>query len=95
MAQQQSDYRFTFSSAAGEFDVISFDVTEALSETFHLRLQLSRMNEDPVSFSDALDNPGTLTFWKGPEPIRYLNGIVSFFPPASIRHSSYPIHRRH
>ncbi len=79
MAQQQSDYRFTFSSAAGEFDVISFDVREALSEAFHLRLNLSRMNEDPVSFSDALDNPGTLKFWKGPEPVRYLNGIVSFF----------------
>jgi type VI secretion system secreted protein VgrG len=87
----QSDYRFTFSCAAGDFDVIYFDVTEELSEPFHLRLDLSRMNEDPVSFSDALDNPGTLTFWKGPEPIRYLNGIISFFhqTEAGVRRTRY------
>ncbi len=91
MAQQQSDYRFTFTCAAGEFDVISFNVTEALSAPFRLGIYLSRMNEDPVSFADALDNPGTLTFWKGPEPIRYLNGIISFFhqTESGVRRTQY------
>ncbi len=82
----QSDYRFTFTSVAGEFDVILFKLKEGLSQTFHIKLHLSRMKEEPVSFSDILDNPGTLIFWKGLEPIRYLNGVVSYFHRGGTGH---------
>ncbi|MCF6204775.1 MAG: hypothetical protein L3J59_14090, partial [Methylococcaceae bacterium] len=82
----QADYRFTFTCVAGEFDVIFFKLKEGLSQTFHLKVHLSRMNEEPVSFSEILDNPGTLIFWKGLEPIRYLNGIVSYFHQGGAGH---------
>ena len=87
---QQSDYRFTFFSPAGEFEVIHFTLEEHLFQPFQLVLQLSRKNEDPVDFADVLDNPGTLIFWKDKDPIRYLNGIISFFHQGESGH-----HRTH
>lgn len=75
----QSDYRYTLD--AGEkhtFDVISFKLTEGLSEPFQLELQLSSFDPN-ISFSALMDQSVTFTFWQGEQPVRYLNGIVTSF----------------
>ena len=75
----QSDYRYTLD--AGEkhtFDVISFKLTEGLSEPFRLELQLSSFDPN-ISFSALMDQSVTFTFWQGEQPVRYLNGIVTSF----------------
>ena len=91
MAQQQSDYRFTFTTAAGNFDLVSFNLTESLSTPFNLELKLSRMNEEPVDFASVLDDSATLVFWKGEQPIRFINGIVSAFylTESGVRRTDY------
>ena len=75
----QSDYRYTLD--AGEkhtFDVISFKLTEGLSEPFRLELMLSSFDPN-ISFSALMDQSVTFTFWRGEQPVRYLNGIVTSF----------------
>ena len=75
----QSDYRYTLD--AGEkhtFDVISFKLTEGLSEPFRLELMLSSFDPN-ISFSALMDQSATFTFWQGEQPVRYLNGIVTSF----------------
>ena len=75
----QSDYRYTLD--AGEkhtFDVISFKLTEGLSEPFRLELMLSSFDPN-ISFSALMDQSVTFTFWQGEQPVRYLNGIVTSF----------------
>ena len=75
----QSDYRYTLD--VGEkypFDVISFKLTEGLSEPFRLELQLSSFDPN-ISFSALMDQSVTFTFWQGEQPVRYLNGIVTSF----------------
>ena len=75
----QSDYRYTLD--AGEkhtFDVISFKLTEGLSEPFRLELMLSSFDPN-ISFSALMDQSVTFTFWQGEQSVRYLNGIVTSF----------------
>ena len=75
----QSDYRYTLD--AGEkhtFDVISFKLTEGLSEPFRLELMLSSFDPN-ISFSALMDQSVTFTFWQREQPVRYLNGIVTSF----------------
>ena len=75
----QSDYRYTLD--AGEkhtFDVISFKLTEGLSEPFRLELMLSSFDPN-ISFSALMDQSVTFTFWQGEQQVRYLNGIVTSF----------------
>jgi len=75
----QSDYRYTLD--AGEkhtFDVISFKLTEGLSEPFRLELMLSSFDPN-ISFSALMDQSVTFTFWQGEQPVRYLNGSVTGF----------------
>jgi type VI secretion system secreted protein VgrG len=76
---RQSDYRFTFKSASGvTFDVLAFDLEEALSETFVLEVELSSVNP-AVDFSEILDQNALLTILRNDEPVRYVHGIVSTF----------------
>ena len=76
---RQSDYRFTFKSASGvTFDVLEFDLEEALSETFVLEVELSSVNP-AVDFSEILDQNALLTILRNDEPVRYVHGIVSTF----------------
>jgi type VI secretion system secreted protein VgrG len=91
MAQQQSDYRFTFTTAVGNFDLVSFNLTESLSTPFSLDVILARMNEEPVDFAGILDDSATLVFWKGDKPIRFVNGIVRFFQQteSGVRRTHY------
>ncbi|WP_454726486.1 MULTISPECIES: type VI secretion system Vgr family protein [Cupriavidus] len=75
----QSDLRFTFAVAGSvEFEVIEFDLHEALSETFHLDVQLAHANAH-LDFASILDQPAVLTIWHGARAVRHLHGRVSTF----------------
>ncbi|WP_318256350.1 contractile injection system protein, VgrG/Pvc8 family, partial [Rodentibacter caecimuris] len=65
-------------SEGGEFDVISFKLTEGLSEPFRLELMLSSF-QPTIAFSALMDKLATFTFWQDGNPVRYVNGIVSRF----------------
>ncbi|WP_369801906.1 contractile injection system protein, VgrG/Pvc8 family, partial [Rodentibacter sp. Ppn85] len=69
----QSDYRYTLDSGDKyHFDVVSFQLTEGLSEPFKLELDLSSFDPN-VPFSALMDKPVTFTFWQGDRAVRYVN----------------------
>ncbi|WGE70136.1 type VI secretion system tip protein VgrG [Actinobacillus equuli subsp. haemolyticus] len=75
----QSDYRYTLeANERYHFDVISFKLSEGLSEPFKLELKLSSFDPD-ISFSALIDTPVTFSFWQGEQVVRYVNGIVTGF----------------
>ncbi|WP_175654016.1 type VI secretion system Vgr family protein [Pseudomonas sp. Marseille-P9899] len=74
----QSDLRFTFSAGPDSFEVVEFHLTEGLSETFRLEVDLS-CADPAVDFGQVLDRPALLTLWQGGQPVRYLHGSVSSF----------------
>ena len=82
----QTDLRFTFevtqdneeNSSPIQLDVISFELEEALNETFCLELELSSFN-DSLPFDQILDNPALFTIHQGGVPVRYIHGLVSHF----------------
>ncbi|MCE7761159.1 type VI secretion system tip protein VgrG [Pseudomonas putida] len=76
----QSDLRFTFQPLAGrsEFEVVSFELDEAISAPFQLKLELISF-EDDVDFGQLLDKPVLFTIWRGERPLRYVHGLVSTF----------------
>ncbi|WP_454723990.1 MULTISPECIES: type VI secretion system Vgr family protein [Cupriavidus] len=75
----QSDLRFTFAVAGSvEFEVIEFDLYEALSETFRLDVQLAHASAH-LDFASILDQPAVLTIWHGARPVRHVQGRVSTF----------------
>ena len=75
----QSDLRFTFTAGSNDvFDVVEFRLTEGLSETFRLDIDLSCTNP-AVDFAEILDRPALFTLWQGEQPVRYVHGSVSSF----------------
>ena len=73
----QSDYRYSLTvNGSTQFEVVSFVVTEHLSELFRAELELASFDDSP-KFSDILDHPATLTFWQDNSAVRHLNGIVT------------------
>ncbi|WP_454727398.1 MULTISPECIES: type VI secretion system Vgr family protein [Cupriavidus] len=75
----QSDLRFTFAVVGGvDFEVIEFDLYEALSETFRLDVQLAHASAH-LDFASILDQPAVLTIWHGARPVRHVQGRVSTF----------------
>ncbi|MFC5698810.1 type VI secretion system Vgr family protein [Pseudomonas sp. GCM10022186] len=78
----QSALRFTFDLVGGAardvFEVVSFELHEALSETFHLAVELACANP-AVDFAEVLDRPARLTLWHGDTPVRHVHGAVSAF----------------
>ncbi|WDD93237.1 type VI secretion system tip protein VgrG [Burkholderia sp. FERM BP-3421] len=78
----QSDLRFAFDLVGSEtrdvFEVVEFECHEALSETFHLAVELTCANPT-VDFGQVLDRPARLTVWHGDTPVRYIHGAVSSF----------------
>lgn len=74
---RQSQLRFTFEiPGVMDFEVVEFWLTEALSETFVLELDLA--STDPsVDFGKVLDQVACLTVWDGERPVRYVHGLVS------------------
>ncbi|MDC2825538.1 type VI secretion system tip protein TssI/VgrG [Rodentibacter pneumotropicus] len=78
----QSDYRYSLTvNGVSQFEVVSFVVTEHLSELFRAELSLVGFDDSPA-FVDILDHPATLTFWQGDVAVRHLNGIVTGFKQA-------------
>lgn len=74
-----SELRFTFAVSGGhDFEVIEFDLTEALSEPFRLALSLASAHP-AIAFGDVLDQPATLTIWRADQPVRYCSGFISSF----------------
>ncbi|MDI3708572.1 type VI secretion system tip protein TssI/VgrG [Pseudomonas aeruginosa] len=74
----QSDLRFTFSAGADAFEVVEFRLSEGLSETFLLDVELSCANP-AIDFGQVLDRPALLTIWQGGQPVRYVHGSVTSF----------------
>ena len=76
----QTDLRFSFQPLAGEdvFEVVSFELDEAISSPFQLKLELISFEGD-VDFSQLLDKPVLFTLWRGERPLRYVHGLVSSF----------------
>ncbi|MPT07911.1 MAG: type VI secretion system tip protein VgrG [Pseudomonas sp.] len=76
----QSDLRFTFQPLVGrsEFEVVSFELDEAISSPFQLQLELISF-EDDVDFGQLLDKPVLFTLWQGERPLRYVHGLISTF----------------
>ena len=76
----QTDLRFTFQPLVGrsEFEVVSFELDEAISTPFQLHLELISF-EDDVDFGQLLDKPVLFTIWRGERPLRYVHGLVSTF----------------
>ncbi|RCL21111.1 type VI secretion system tip protein VgrG [Pseudomonas sp. AFG_SD02_1510_Pfu_092] len=76
----QSDLRFTFQPLAGRlaFEVVSFELDEAISTPFQLKLELISF-EDEVDFGQLLDKPVLFTLLRGERPLRYVHGLVSSF----------------
>ncbi|MBN6067644.1 type VI secretion system tip protein VgrG, partial [Aggregatibacter actinomycetemcomitans] len=73
----QSNYRYTLDTGEKHhFDVVSFKLSEGLSEPFRLELMLSSIDPN-VPFSALMDKPVTFTFRQGDKAVRYLNGIVT------------------
>ena len=75
----QSDYRYRLTvNGASQFEVVSFVVTEQLSDLFRAELELVSFDNAP-HFSEILDHPATLTFLQADCAVRHLNGIVTHF----------------
>lgn len=79
----QQDVRFTFSCANDiAFDVVSFTLSEAISECFSLQIEL--VSDDPdIDFAQLLDLPACLTVWSHGEAVRHVHGIISRFEQGS------------
>ncbi|MCH7301398.1 type VI secretion system tip protein VgrG [Pseudomonas capeferrum] len=76
----QSDFYFTFQPLAGqsEFEVVSFELNEAISTPYQLNLELISF-DDGVDFGQLLDKPVLFTIWRGKRALRYVHGLVSTF----------------
>ncbi|EMK3530984.1 type VI secretion system tip protein VgrG, partial [Pseudomonas aeruginosa] len=81
---RQRDLKFTFVVGEGKlaFDVVEFELEEALCEPFRLNLKLAS-DKNAIDFKQVLDQPGTFTLWQDGRPARYVHGIVSHFTQGS------------
>ncbi|MGE8348824.1 contractile injection system protein, VgrG/Pvc8 family, partial [Pseudomonas helleri] len=69
--------RFTFSSTADiAFEVVSFELSEGISELFCLNVELISESAN-ADFATLLDKPATLTLFQGDQPVRYVHGLIS------------------
>ncbi|WP_447740159.1 type VI secretion system Vgr family protein [Pseudomonas laurentiana] len=76
----QTDLRYSFQPLAGAdvFEVVSFELDEAISSPFQLKLELISFEGD-VDFGQLLDQPVLFTLWRGERPLRHVHGLVSSF----------------
>jgi type VI secretion system secreted protein VgrG len=77
---RQSDLHYSFRPLAARthFEVVSFELKEALSTPFQLKLELVSY-DDHIDFSQLLDRPALFTIWNEDRPVRYVHGLVSSF----------------
>ncbi len=68
---RQRDLKFTFVVGEGKlaFDVVEFELEEALCEPFRLNLKLAS-DKNAIDFRQVLDQPGTFTLWPDGRPAR-------------------------
>ncbi|RPV77412.1 hypothetical protein IPC782_31035 [Pseudomonas aeruginosa] len=87
---RQRDLKFTFVVGEGKlaFDVVEFELEEALCEPFRLNLKLAS-DKNAIDFRQVLDQPGTFTLWQDGRPARYVHGIVSHFTHLEDVHFTY------
>ena len=67
-----NDVRFTFTTPADEaiqFDVVSFELTEGVSQLYRLEVELVSFADD-ADFASLLDHPALLTIWQQEQPVR-------------------------
>nr|NLU60590.1 hypothetical protein [Pseudomonas sp. BIGb0427] len=75
----QRDVRFTFSSTADiDFDVVSFELNEGISQLYRLTIELVSATAD-ADFATLLDQPAALTLWQGNQAVRHVHGLISRF----------------
>lgn len=81
---RQRDLKFTFSiiSSQIDFEVVQFQLEEALSEPFRLTIELASY-QNSIDFEEVLDQPALLTIRDGASPVRYVHGMVSSFTQGS------------
>lgn len=75
------DVRFTFSTPADDtiqFDVVSFQLSEGVSELYRLDIELAS-HSDAADFAALLDQPAALTIWQQAQPVRHVHGLISSF----------------
>ena len=75
---RQSNLRYSLQPLVGnaEFEVVSFELKEAISTPFTLELKLISFEPD-IDFGQLLDKPIVFTIWDGERPVRYVHGLVS------------------
>ncbi|MBW4935932.1 type VI secretion system Vgr family protein [Marinobacter sp. F4206] len=67
------------------FALVSFALTEGLSELFHGRLQLAS-TDSTVRAQDLLEQPLDLVIWQDGNPVRRFTGVVSEFARGDAGH---------
>ncbi|WP_028696038.1 type VI secretion system Vgr family protein [Pseudomonas cremoricolorata] len=77
---RQSNLRYSFQPLQGnaQFEVVSFELHEAISTPFQLQLKLISFEND-IDFAQLLDKPVLFTILDGARPLRYVHGLVSQF----------------
>ncbi|MFK3817141.1 type VI secretion system Vgr family protein [Pseudomonas sp. NPDC089407] len=83
-----NDVRFTFSTPADEaisFDVVSFELNEAVSQLYRLEVELVSFADD-ADFATLLDQPAVLTIWQQDEAVRHVHGLISSFEQGKTGH---------
>lgn len=77
---RQRDLKFTFSvvSSQLEFDVVEFELEEAICQPFRLTIDLASYRSE-IDFAQVLDQPALLTIWDSSSPVRYVHGLISSF----------------
>ncbi|QKK97664.1 type VI secretion system tip protein VgrG [Pseudomonas sp. 13159349] len=83
-----NDVRFTFSTPADEaiqFDVVSFELTEGVSQLYRLEVELVSFADD-ADFATLLDHPALLTIWQQEQPVRHVHGLISSFEQGKTGH---------
>ena len=83
-----NDVRFTFSTPADvaiPFDVMSFELTEGVSELYRLEVELVS-SADNADFATLLDQPAVLSIWQQDEAVRHVHGLISSFEQGTTGH---------
>ncbi|WP_049870559.1 type VI secretion system Vgr family protein [Pseudomonas cremoricolorata] len=82
------EVRFTFSTPADgaiAFEVVSFELTEGISELYRLEIELASFT-DQADFAALLDQPAVLTLWQQQRPVRHVHGLISSFEQGKTGH---------
>ncbi|MGP4845374.1 type VI secretion system Vgr family protein, partial [Marinobacter sp. 1Y8] len=67
------------------FAVVEFELTESLSDLFHLTLDLASAFDD-LAVTDVLDQDAELVVWQDGEVLRRFHGVVSTFSRGDTGH---------